>query len=985
MGAVALVWLASGIRQVDSAREFAVVEGPLTLGRPILVDGPWALAPPGGARCARYATDAQEIALPGAAEAKLIDRRGLRYGFQGWITVRATPPRWRELHAAAAGEGLRGAVVSALREASSRPEGLPSLNSGGKSSGEALVPVITEALAARGLELRRLDLDALDYLMEDPAGWRDPRTKLLIVGLDGADWDVLDPLLAAGRLPNLAGLIERGARAKLLTLSPMLSPVIWTTIATGVEPSRHGILDFLIDDPGGSGRVPVTSAQRRVPTIWDLLGERGITSGVVGWWATWPAEPVEGYLITDRLAYQLFGFRADPNDAEGKTWPPELYTDVRQDVVEPAAVPWARVQRFLSGARADRGQFDREELELLDAFRTLLASGDSYVATADRLRRTFEPRFEAVYLEGTDTVAHLFMPYREPPLPGVEAVRRESFGAVVERYYELADAYLGRLLENRGSDWTVMVLSDHGFASDESRPRTADSRIGHGAAAQWHTRFGMLVLSGRNVRPGTRLREASVYDIAPTVLALFGVPIPQSWPGTALVEALDGRFLEDHPVRFTPQDPPRRGAPAGRTLTEGGQDDLMQKLESLGYIAPGGGREAGATTLRNNAGVALLGEGRLDEAEREFREGLRDDPGNAMLLVNLGITLRLRGRLPEAQAALRAARESAAAARLADFHLAQIAIDRGELDDAERILVAALEREPEAAELSNALGAVLEKRGDLAAAAERFEHAARCDPHSAAPRNNLGNLARRRGNNAEAEHWYLRAIEADPYFMGAYNNLALVYQDTGRIDKAIDLYVSALDRAPGNAVVINNLASLYFGRGDVAEARRLWERCLTVDPAYASPYNNLAGVAIAEGRLDDAEVLLRRALAIDGNYGDARINLAMVQHRRGRVDLCIQELRRAQSDPRARVQALYQAGLVALESGDVAAAVADLEAARDAAGRAAKPAILNALAEAYIRAGRDREAVAAWTESLGISPGQADVRARLRDAAVGAR
>ena len=93
------------------------------------------------------------------------------------------------------------------------------------------------------------------------------------IGLDGLDWEILDPLIEQGRLPHLEGLIENGTRAKLLSISPMLSPVIWTTVATGVEPSRHGIIDFLIEDPDSDQRQPVTSAQRQVPAVW-VIGSR---------------------------------------------------------------------------------------------------------------------------------------------------------------------------------------------------------------------------------------------------------------------------------------------------------------------------------------------------------------------------------------------------------------------------------------------------------------------------------------------------------------------------------------------------------------------------------------------------------------------------------------------------------------------------------------------------------------------------------------
>ena len=156
----------------------------------------------------------------------------------------------------------------------------------------------------------------------------------------------------------------------------MLSPVIWTTVATGVEPSRHGILDFLVQDVGGGASQPVTSVQRRAPTVWELLSRAGVDVGVTSWWASWPADPVRGYLVSDRIAYQLFGFRADPEDAQGKTWPPELYERIRPLIVEPDGIGWDEVTPYLGGARRAEGDFDEQELaELLRRVRRALKPG----------------------------------------------------------------------------------------------------------------------------------------------------------------------------------------------------------------------------------------------------------------------------------------------------------------------------------------------------------------------------------------------------------------------------------------------------------------------------------------------------------------------------------------------------------------------------------------------------------------------------------
>ncbi len=972
------LWVGSGIRHLDPSREFGVVDGPIPAVLPARVDSSLAFAPPGICSFVRYPKGEVEVPLPGATAAMLRRSDGARFGFLGTALIEIPTDRWLEVHEACRGGGLAGIVLEAVREAG------PDIPAGAAIEGayrELLAKRVLEQLrsrlAARGLVLHRLKGFGLDLLDVGEAPTGPPAdTRLLLIGLDGADWAILDPLIAAGRLPNLARLVREGVRAKLMTITPTLSPVVWTTIATGVPPEEHGILDFLVPASAGKGAQPVTSAQRKVPAVWDVLSEAGIPVGVVGWWATWPAEPVRGYMVSDRLAYQLFGIRPDPNDPAGKTWPRDLYGEIRSLVVPPDSVGWEEILPFLDGPRRRPEEFDAEERELLREFQTSIASGRTYLEVSRVLARKYPARFEAVYFEGTDTVGHLFAPYRPPRLAGLGTRRYESFRAVVDRYYEAVDGYLGELLEGRGPEWTVMILSDHGFATDETRPRSTDSRIGHGAAADWHRKFGVLILSGGNIAKGKEIADATVYDIAPTVLALFGIPVPSSWRGRVLAEAVAESFFDAHPVVFRPEAPARPGAQAG--ATDAGPDPdaaaVVEKLRSLGYIGPGTDARPEVTTS-NNEGLALLAQGRPVEAERAFRRALDEQPDQPQLLVNLGIALRVQKRTEEARELLEKALSYAATRRAAGHQLAQLYLDAGDLDAAERTCRLVLEAEPAASEILNSLGLVLEKRGREDDAARAYRRSAEADPNAAEPRNNLGNLEKARGRLGEAETWYRRAIEADPHFMGAYNNLALILENRGEFEKAIELYGRALAKEPGNAVVLNNLGSLYFAKGDLVEARRLWERASQADPSYASPLNNLAGIEIASGAFGAAERLLRRALELQPRYGDARINLAIVERARGRRDAARAELEAAAQDPASRPAALTQLGALLLEEGRVEEALAPLEEARRLGPRTST---LNALGECYRQLGRRGDAESAWRASLALDPRQESVRRSLQ-------
>ena len=110
------------------------------------------------------------------------------------------------------------------------------------------------------------------------------------------------------------------------------------------------------------------------------------------------------------------------------------------------------------------------------------------------------------------------------------------------------DQFFGDILEAVGDNANIILVSDHGFKSDSNRPPRSDLRIGKGEAAQWHTPVGVLVMAGPDIRPGIDLGAASVLDIAPTALALFGLPVARDMDGQPLAEALTPEFLGRHPV-----------------------------------------------------------------------------------------------------------------------------------------------------------------------------------------------------------------------------------------------------------------------------------------------------------------------------------------------------------------------------------------------------------------------------------------------------
>lgn len=777
----------------------------------------------------------------------------------------------------------------------------------------ALPEELTWLLSRDGFDVLEAEVLALGLPGDERRAVLRPTTdhRILLVGLDGYDWDVADPLMADGRLPVLASLVERGTRARLDTIQPILSPVIWTTVATGRHPSEHGIIDFLGQDAAGRP-VPVTSNLRRTKAFWNVMSDAGVTVGVVAWWATWPAEAVDGFLVSDRVAYQLFRTDDSALPSAGKVHPPALWDRVAPWVVRPEDVAPGEVLGFQDASvPAPTGA---QDAELLEQFASVLASTRTYARIALELHEDVDPRVAAYYFEGPDTASHLFMRFAPPLLPEVDPARGARYGTVVARTYELHDRILGRLLEKAGPDTVVMVVSDHGFRSGDARP-TTDSRVEAATAADWHDRFGVLVLAGPGVRGGHRVREASVIDVFPTMLALLGMPVSEELDGRVLEDALTPEFLAAHPVRSIAsfedteerRDEPRFAAASPEDRA------IIESLVAIGYVSPaaaaGDDGEGAATqgaagaNARNNMGTILLSQGDAEGALAEFEAALELAPDFVLARVNRAHALVRVGRSAEAVTALERVLGTDPTNAKAISLLATLHLSEGEVDAALDLARTATQRGPRAPAAWYTLGRALEAHGDGSGAREAYARAAELDPDNPEPLNAAGNLLQAAGRAAEASEWYERAIDVDPTFAPAYNNLALQYQRLGRLAEALDVYARGRERLPGSSILLNNLATLHhelarqaaaaadeLGRRGAAaaaaaaraeermrleagRASELYREAIEANPLDPSPLNNLGAL---QGLLGDEEAQLRlyhEAVSLNPRYTDALHNI----------------------------------------------------------------------------------------------------------------
>jgi predicted AlkP superfamily phosphohydrolase/phosphomutase len=412
------------------------------------------------------------------------------------------------------------------------------------------------------------------------------------LALDGASWRFLTPLFRDGKLPHLARMKESGVWAELKTLEPTVSPAIWTTIATGFLPKRHGVLGFE-GVPGKTMTTLPNSRMRRVKAYWNILADLGVTTGILGWWVSWPAENLgEGsYLVSDRVPYTRMeaAIRRATITSED-TFPPDLIEIVAPLVERPDAIDPEVVARFLDFDRAEmKARLLEAEYRMgsyLPEFKFAYQSDRSTWKMAQELFAERPVDAAAVYFTGIDTVSHLFWHFTFPaefPRHRISGEDVARFGNVIPLYYEQIDDYLGRLLDVMGWDTTVIVVSDHGFGGTGDLPWSGGhGRLTPGAPI---APKGVLILSGPGIAGGdTELSRAHVLDLAPTILHLMGLPAAQDMLGEVLVEALAPPGRHELPRVASYEVIGRIRAPETVPVDPAGDAERLERLKALGYI-----------------------------------------------------------------------------------------------------------------------------------------------------------------------------------------------------------------------------------------------------------------------------------------------------------------------------------------------------------------------------------------------------------------
>ena len=175
--------------------------------------------------------------------------------------------------------------------------------------------------------------------------------RVLLLGWDAADWRFIRPLLERGQMPALQRLMDEGAWGALATQQPVLSPMLWTTIATGKRPHQHGIHGFIEPMPDGKGMRLSGSTTRACKALWNIATQSGLRSNVVGWYCSHPAEPINGVCVSDLYHRITSETTANWKTAADAIHPTTLADDLLDLRLHPSELVAEQLLAFVPGAR----------------------------------------------------------------------------------------------------------------------------------------------------------------------------------------------------------------------------------------------------------------------------------------------------------------------------------------------------------------------------------------------------------------------------------------------------------------------------------------------------------------------------------------------------------------------------------------------------------------------------------------------------------
>ncbi len=586
-------------------------------------------------------------------------------------------------------------------------------------------------------------------------------------------------------MPALQRLLGQAASGHVATLQPVLSPLLWSSIATGRRAYEHDILSF-VDGLSDGKLTPVRGHGRKTKAFWNILEEAGLRCTLINWWPSYPCEKLQGPVVSDRYA-------ATPPEiplAEGVVKAPGLETLLSQLRVDPEELTPAHLQPFFPNIPTSELADD----PLVQRATDILAQCATVHNAATLVMEKEDWDVAAVYYQALDHFCHLAMKYHPPRLEGVSEAAYQRYHYVVEAAYRYHDMMLEKLLDLAGPKVRVLLLSDHGFQSGQLR--TAELPNVPAAPAVEHRPYGIGVLAGPGIKPATTFFGASLLDVMPTLLHWHGLPIGEDLPGRVWQEV----FKDENRPGYLPSwedTAPLPGWQQEVAAPSQTGERLAQQLRELGYLhAPAENFHSWLRAERSyNRALSLL-DARFDEAAlAEVEQAYQEAPGGRHTILRAELLLRTkRWEALEELMASWTPEEAQSAYGL--FLQGQYKLRLGKPREA-LAFFDEIERRPIGSpQLLLEMARALFLSGELAAAQHYYQRVLELDPEQAAALSGLGEVLLEQGAEAAGVSYLEKSTALQFFQPHAHYLLARSLQKNGEAKAARQALQVALRQAP---------------------------------------------------------------------------------------------------------------------------------------------------------------------------------------------
>lgn len=651
------------------------------------------------------------------------------------------------------------------------------------------------------------------------------KKKVLVIGWDAAEWKVIMPLIQQGKMPAFARLMSRGVHGKLQTLDPPLSPMLWTSIATGFRADKHGIGGFIEPTPDGENLRPVTSTSRKVKAIWNILNQEGYKSNVVAWWPSNPAEPINGVMVSNLYQIATKPLEEEWEMPNGTVHPKDMEEIMKDFRIHPHQITLHQTLPFIPNLKENIPL--RSDRRTTSVIKNMANAGTIHNASCYLLEKS-EWDFMAVYHDAIDHFSHVAMRYFPPRRPEIPEQDFDDFKHVVEAAYVFHDRMLERMMSLIDEEnTTVLLISDHGFHCDHQRPLYIPKEPS-GPAVE-HSPYGIFVMAGPGVKNnGSSISGASVLDVTPTLLHHMGLAVGKDMEG----KVLHACFEEPKAVEFVDswETIPGESGMHDAILREDpwAAQEALQQLVDLGYIdaldddkilqVEKSKRENEYYIARN-----LLNAGKYQEAlvilERIYQESKIQRYGQRLAFVYLS-----KRQYRKAMEILNDLKETHKKTEQQEDAYDKLGMEEPMfLEYLEGLILLAMNkphlalsklltiqgRNPNNYQVALNIAQIFLQRKKYEQAESQFIRALNIDDSPARAHHGLGLSMLRRGELNAAIEEFLIAIECDFFFHRAHYHLGEALVRQGLIEDAIKAFEVNLRLVPGNVKAHKWLKELY--------------------------------------------------------------------------------------------------------------------------------------------------------------------------------